>query len=86
MRIPLVLTHQCNLASTYCYAGARFRRSVDYATGLRALSLAFSRSGPAEASFFGGEPRIEFDSMVRLTGAARRMGRRLRRVVRFAVH
>ncbi|MBI3926525.1 MAG: radical SAM protein [Armatimonadetes bacterium] len=85
MRVSLVLTHQCNLACTYCYAGTKFRRSMDFATGLKALRLAFSKPGPVEVSFFGGEPMIEFSSMARFTRIAHRMARRQRREVRFAI-
>ena len=42
VRLTLVLTHQCDLACTYCYAGRKFDQSMDPALGRRAI---LKRSG-----------------------------------------
>ena len=85
MKVCLVLTHQCNLGCSYCYAGEKFKSSMSLETGLNSLKLAFSRPGPLEISFFGGEPMIAFDSMARLTRVAAGWARRQQRSLRFAV-
>jgi uncharacterized protein len=85
VKVCLVLTHQCNLGCDYCYAGEKFARSMSLEIGLKSLKLAFSRSGPLEISFFGGEPMIAFDSMARLTRVAARWAKRRKRALRFAV-
>ncbi len=88
MRITLVLTHQCNLACTYCYAGEKFNRSMTYETGAQAIRMAFARTAPGEpvtVGFFGGEPMLEFGLMVRLARLAHRLGLRQGRPVRFTV-
>ena len=85
MKVCLVLTHQCNLGCSYCYAGEKFRSNMSLETGLQSLKLAFSRPGPLEISFFGGEPMIAFDSMARLTRVAASLARRQRRSLRFSV-
>ena len=85
MKVCLVLTHQCNLGCSYCYAGEKFKSSMSWQIGLQSLRLAFSTPGPVEISFFGGEPMIAFDSLARLTRVAARWGRRQQREVRFSV-
>lgn len=85
MKVCLVLTHQCNLGCSYCYAGEKFRSQMSYETGLRSLNLAFQKPGPLEISFFGGEPMIAFESLARLTRVAHRWAQRQRRPLRFAI-
>ncbi|MBX3167297.1 MAG: radical SAM protein [Candidatus Eremiobacteraeota bacterium] len=85
MKVCLVLTHQCNLGCSYCYAGEKFKSSMNWRTGLESLRLAFSRPGPVEVSFFGGEPMIAFDTLARLTRVASRWARRAGRQIRFSV-
>lgn len=85
MKVCLVLTHQCNLGCGYCYAGEKFKSSMTLETGMKSLKLAFSRPGPIEVSFFGGEPMIAFDAMARLTRVAARWAQRQSRPLRFAV-
>lgn len=85
MKVCLVLTHQCNLGCSYCYAGEKFKSSMSWQTGLESLRLAFSKPGPVEVSFFGGEPMIAFDSLARLTRVASTWARRAGREIRFSV-
>lgn len=54
-------------------------------TGLKSLQLAFAKPGPLEISFFGGEPMIAFDSLVKLTRVAHRWALRQKRSLRFAI-
>lgn len=87
MRVSLILTHQCNMGCDYCFAGPKFNRKMPLDLGLRAMQMAF-RGHPQEAvglSFFGGEPMLEFASMVKISRAARGLARRLGRKLEFAV-
>ena len=87
MRVTLVLTHQCNLGCDYCFAGRKFKRAMPWRTALQGLRLAFQ--GPAEEKvmigFFGGEPMLEFELMLRITRVAVRLARRLGREVEFSL-
>lgn len=78
MRVTLVLTHQCNLACDYCYTGEKFARTMPDKVAWEALRMAFREATPDEilnVSFFGGEPLLEFDKMVRYTRVADRWAR-----------
>jgi uncharacterized protein len=80
MDVTLVLTHRCNLACHYCYAGAHLKKDMDDQTMARALDLLFSDGAPhAQLGFFGGEPLVAWDLLVRaVTGAKARATRRAR--------
>jgi uncharacterized protein len=71
MDVTLVLTHDCNLGCGYCFAGAKSRRAMGDEVMDRALDLAFAGDGPIQLGFFGGEPLIEWERLVRATGIAR---------------
>ena len=96
MHVTLVLTHECNLACSYCYTGEKFRRDMDWETAMASLDLAFREhrprvpwathdETPVDVGFFGGEPLICWDMLVRVSEEARaraaREGRRLRLAV-----
>jgi uncharacterized protein len=94
MHVTLVLTHECNLACSYCYTGEKFRREMDWETVTRSLDLLFSApreltpwrdEAPLDLGFFGGEPLICFEMLERAALEARdraaREGRRLRLAV-----
>ncbi|MCO5166559.1 MAG: radical SAM protein [Planctomycetes bacterium] len=63
MRLSLVLTHQCDLACSYCYTGRKVDRAMPLATGRRAIDRAvagLTPGEPLELSLFGGEPLLEW--------------------------
>jgi uncharacterized protein len=70
--VTLVLTHDCNLACDYCYAGEKRRRPMRDDVLARAIDLAFS-DGKArvELALFGGEPLIEWELFTRAVTMAR---------------
>jgi len=72
--LTLCLTHDCNLACAYCYAGPKRPAPMSRDTAAAALELAFEqlRSGKMQLSFFGGEPLLEWDTLTWATGRARR--------------
>ncbi len=73
MDVSLVLTHDCNLGCRYCYAGAKARRVMSAEVASRALDLAFSDGRKeVQLSFFGGEPTLEWERLVRATDEATR--------------
>src|SRR5262249_34370678 len=72
MDVTLVLTHRCNLACTYCYAGDHHAAEMDDATMERALDLLYADGADrAQLSFFGGEPFVAFAAMRRAVAGAR---------------
>lgn len=72
MDVTLVLTHRCNLACSYCYAGDHHAAQMDDATAERALDLLFADgSDRAQLSFFGGEPFLAFAAMRGAVAGAR---------------
>jgi uncharacterized protein len=87
MRVTLVLTHQCNMACTYCYAGPKSAKSMSEDTGRQAIDLALARDDgePLTVGFFGGEPLLAFDRMLALARYARREARKRGRAVIFTV-
>lgn len=95
MHVTLVLTHECNLACTYCYAGEKFRKDMDWDTVVRSIELAFASparrypwrddDAPVDIGFFGGEPLICWDTMVRACEYARARASELGRRLRLAV-
>jgi uncharacterized protein len=83
MDVTLVLTHRCNLACHYCYAGEHVKKDMDDATMARALDLLYSDGAQsAKLGFFGGEPTIMWDAMTRaIIGAEARAARRGRGLI-----
>jgi uncharacterized protein len=70
--VSFVLTHDCNLGCTYCYAGEKFKRRMSDQVAESALELAFSgREQKIQLSFFGGEPLIEWERLTAITERAR---------------
>lgn len=64
MQLVLVLTHQCDLACTYCYAGPKDARRMPRAVGERAIEralLAVPSGGTLHLGLFGGEPLLAWD-------------------------
>lgn len=96
MHVTLVLTHECNLACSYCYTGEKFRKDMDWETARRSLDLAFTEhkprvpwatyeETPIDVGFFGGEPLICWDMLVRVAEEARARAARDGRKLRLAV-
>lgn len=85
MKVCLVLTHQCNLACSYCYAGEKFNKHMSEETALTGLEMLFSGSGDVELSFFGGEPFLRFDLMSKICAAAQERAAREGRAISFQV-
>jgi uncharacterized protein len=70
MRISLSLTHRCNLACEYCYAGKSFNRDMSLATAKEIVDWAEEITPPGrliEYYFFGGEPLLCFQRMKEIT-------------------
>jgi uncharacterized protein len=82
-RLTLNLTHACNMACTYCYAGEKTASAMPAETGRAAIDMALAALAPRRApalqiSFFGGEPLMAWDRLVGLAeyagAAAERAG------------
>jgi uncharacterized protein len=64
MELTLVLTHACNLACRYCYAGPKSSRRMSEALGEQALAWGFAQvppGGKIQVGYFGGEPLLTWD-------------------------
>jgi uncharacterized protein len=74
MDVSLALTHDCNLACRYCYAGTKRACSMPWETAAAALTFAFGfRTPKLQLGFFGGEPLLEWDLLRRCTEHAGRL-------------
>ena len=70
--VTLVLTHDCNLGCSYCYTGAKFSKRMTPETAAKAVELAFSGGArETQLSFFGGEPLLAYEQLVRSATEAR---------------
>ncbi len=78
MDLTLCLTHDCNLACGYCYAGRKRPGSMGRETAAAALELASgqARSGALQLSFFGGEPLLEWEVLTWATRHAEALAER----------
>ena len=66
MNLTLSLTHACNLACTYCYAGPKHQALMSEEVARRAIRLALDRArGTLILGFFGGEPLLAWDLLRR---------------------
>lgn len=86
MDISLSLTHDCNLACTYCYAGSKRQRVMESSMARKALDFAFGFSAPSrQLGFFGGEPLLAWellqDSTVYAELLAAQTGTQLKKTV-----
>lgn len=71
MDLSLALTHDCNLACTYCYAGRKRRQAMTPETACAAIRFAFSFGTPKmQLGFFGGEPLLEWELLRQATDLA----------------
>ncbi len=88
MKVTLSLTHNCNLACRYCYAGQKTRQDMTPETAFKVVdfALAESQNGrPVHINFFGGEPMLCLSLMKEVTAYARRSANQLGKAVSFAV-
>jgi len=62
MNLTLCLTHDCEMACSYCYAGRKRKHSMTVETAAQAISFASAQdSDTFQLGFFGGEPLLEWD-------------------------
>jgi uncharacterized protein len=85
MKVCLVLTHQCNLACSYCYAGEKFNKHMTEQTAMDGLRMLFDGPGDWELSFFGGEPFLRYPLMTKICRLARRAADKAGRRISFQV-
>jgi uncharacterized protein len=84
--------HDCNLSCAYCFASegqySGERSLLSYETGRKALEFLIARSGNRrflEVDFFGGEPLLNWDTVLRLVSYGRQLERESGKVFRFTV-
>ncbi|MCC6999701.1 MAG: radical SAM protein [Deltaproteobacteria bacterium] len=72
MDVSLVLTHRCNLACGYCYAGDHHLAEMTGEVRGRAVELLVADGAElAQLGFFGGEPFLAFAAMKEAAARAR---------------
>lgn len=77
MDLTLSLTHNCNLACSYCYAGGKKRRSITWKTAKQGLDFAFSfYADKMQLGFFGGEPFMEWELLQKATLHAEKLAKK----------
>jgi uncharacterized protein len=70
MKLTLSLTHRCNLACRYCYAGHSAKPDMSMETARQAIDTALRLLQPGkrlELALFGGEPLLRFDLVQAIT-------------------
>lgn len=73
--LTLMVNHACNLRCAYCYTGAKISRPISDSTSLTAIARALNslrEGGELQLGFFGGEPLLEADSILRWIDEAER--------------
>jgi uncharacterized protein len=88
VRVSLFLNHACNCDCSYCYGGDKFDRAMPDDVARAGVEMAFSggaHGGPAQVSFFGGEPLMEMARIRSIVDYAERRADELDREVRFLV-
>jgi uncharacterized protein len=88
MKLTLSLTHQCNLACRYCYAGRTNKSDMSVETAKKCVDLALEtlpEKNSLSVGFFGGEPLLRFDLIRRISDYARRKAQALKKSVVISV-
>jgi uncharacterized protein len=71
MHLTLCLTHDCDMACAYCYAGRKVPRAMTRKTVEEAIRFAARlEPGPFQLGFFGGEPLLEWELLRFAVGEA----------------
>lgn len=64
MNFFISLTHNCQLRCSYCYAGDKFKKSINYPTIDAIIEFILSKVNDSFGlGFFGGEPLMEWDKL-----------------------
>jgi len=62
MNLTLCLTHDCDMACTYCYAGKKRQQAMSLATAEKAIEFAAQQdNSDFQLGFFGGEPLLKWE-------------------------
>ena len=70
MKVTLGLTHQCNLACSYCYAGRSTKPDMSLSTAQKCIDFALETLPAGKhlgLCLFGGEPLLRFDLVREIT-------------------
>lgn len=70
MKVTISLTHRCNLACRYCYAGVSEKPDMTLSTAMKCVDFGLERTPPGDKAgfcLFGGEPLLCFDLVEQIT-------------------
>jgi uncharacterized protein len=88
MKVTLSLTHECNLACRYCYAGHATKPDMSLATAQQCVDFALEILPAGERlnlCFFGGEPLLCFDLLRKITEYTYQKAAAAEKSVRFSI-
>ena len=84
-RVVLNVTHACNLACVYCFAGgSRPEPAMTVETARKAIEMIDPRS-TVDVAFFGGEPLLAWDLIRRVMDAAQRLAEKRKTRAKFHI-
>lgn len=88
MKATLSLTHKCNLACRYCYAGKANKPDISLETALKSVDyvMGLPHDGHViDFGFFGGEPLIRFDLIKPIIAYIQKKSDQLKKAVSFTI-
>ena len=88
MKATLCLTHQCNMACRYCYAGRAPKPDMSQSTAYKCIDFALGSLAAGKSldlCMFGGEPFLRFDLLQQVTAYAYRQAAVAGKVVHISV-
>jgi uncharacterized protein len=84
MKVTLNLTHKCNLACRYCYAGRATKKDMSPETARKCVDVAPPQKS-LNLCLFGGEPLLRFDMVREITAYAYRKAAELEKSVSISI-
>ena len=91
----LNISHDCNMACEYCFAGKgdfgikdSGKKLMDEKTGMNAIEFLMRNSKSRrnlEVDFFGGEPMLNFETLKNIVGNTRKLEKEYNKNVRFTL-
>ncbi len=88
MKCSLSLTHDCNMACNYCYAGVKNSEVMDIEIAKKIIDFIFKtipKDQSIEINYFGGEPFLEFDLIREITKYVRKIEQKYKNPVMIGI-
>jgi uncharacterized protein len=88
MKVTLSLTHKCNLACSYCYAGRATKPDMSFSTAKKCVDFALEATPDGKSlglCLFGGEPLLRFDLVREITAYSYQKAAEANKTVRISI-